>query len=260
MIADFVVVTGRHPDLVIQAKEQGFDYLEFPRGRTIADASDPSLTRSASRAGSVLTYHQRSPEAPMNDYHQAVKVLKRHHYTQIERDMSPSAIISMWGRARLVEQSDLLEEIAKGLATLDENDPSRQRYLDAQQGIADGLAAEWARLDLKLHRPSEPETITLNRLIADAKEQGYTEIYHVYRYRADNRLGPDRLPEATLHARNIDEAVKKLIVIAGYDEAEAELLGLDQFEAGTILELCDRLKELTGDTYSVSPYEMPHEP
>ncbi len=56
--------------------------------------------------------------------------------------------------------------------------------------------------------------ITLDRLIADAKEQGYTEIYHVYRYRDESRLGPDRLPEATLHAQNADEAVRKLIAIA----------------------------------------------
>ncbi|MBP2498333.1 hypothetical protein ABID82_007144 [Methylobacterium sp. PvP062] len=104
----------------------------------------------------------------------------------------------------------------------------------------------------------QPEPITVAKLIADAKEIGYTEVYGVFRYR--NHAAPGRHPEVMAIVPTLDAAVKKLLFIAGFDtQADVELLGLDQFDASNIMELCDRLTELTGDDHIVCPYEMPIE-
>lgn len=104
--------------------------------------------------------------------------------------------------------------------------------------------------------PAEP--ITVETMKAAAERIGYEEIYDVYRHREETE--GDRLLDVTDRALTLDQACAKLIGLAGYDAMEAKELGLDQFDGGSISELCDRLKELTGDTYNFSNFETPSDP
>lgn len=91
-----------------------------------------------------------------------------------------------------------------------------------------------------------------------AERVAYEEIYDVYRHREEAEGG--RLLDVTARAQNLTEACGKLIELAGFDELEAKEHGLDQFDAGTVFELCELLKELTGDSYTFEVYETPAEP
>lgn len=114
--------------------------------------------------------------------------------------------------------------------------------------------SELFRPGLREMPPAEP---SLSEIIEKAKQATPSEAYYIFRNRDASRVEGDRLLDAIAKAEDMDDACEKLKRIAGYDTMEAEVLGLDAFNAGNIMELCDRLHELTGDRYEVSPFETP---
>lgn len=104
-----------------------------------------------------------------------------------------------------------------------------------------------------------PEPSAIEKLVSLAKEVGFSEIYVAFRHRDSTRIDSDRLTDLIATAPSLEEAMQKLIRLAGYDETESQGLGLDQFGVGDFPLLCDRLQELTGDRYDISNYETPSE-
>jgi len=126
-------------------------------------------------------------------------------------------------------------------------------------GISPRDIEKWslAHLDALEETRKQAEPITVETMKAVAERISYAEIYDVYRHREETE--GDRLLDVTDRALTLDQACAKLIGLAGYDAMEAKEHGLDQFDGGSISELCDRLEELTGDTYSFSNFETPLE-
>nr|WP_128083359.1 hypothetical protein [Methylobacterium sp. B34] len=146
-------------------------------------------------------------------------------------------------------------------------DPQKELRLTARQvreivetgiGIKDLEQLARAQIELQEKALREVEPITVEAMKSMAERVAYEEIYDVYRHRKE--VEGDRLHDVTARAVTLNGACAKLIYLAGFDTMEAKELGLDQFDAGTVFELCDRLEELTGDTYSVSNFETQSEP
>ncbi|TXN08928.1 hypothetical protein FV222_00205 [Methylobacterium sp. WL103] len=169
-------------------------------------------------------------------------------------------------RSLTLEQLDA--EVLRRVSHMSRAVPSamriRERRLAEQERVARRFPSQ-AEIDAAVEsfleqtevKPKEP---TLADVIEKAKAPTYTEIYAIFRNRDPDQLDDDRLLDCLMTAPSLEEAMGKLITIAGYDETEAKALELDQFGVGDVCGLCDRLKALTGDTYEVSPYEQPIEP
>lgn len=84
----------------------------------------------------------------------------------------------------------------------------------------------------------------------------HAEVIVISRHRSEKGLDPERQPLASSFAVSEEEAFAELLRLSGLDEHEITAYGLTLEQLSSATALCEKLQEITGDTYEIAVHEV----